>query len=107
MNIMPMPIMDSTQIPSIFPLPGKHNRRYKTKQAKSCIRGSIKALLAFAELPHLHHHPRVQRLIDYFLGRGGIFNSLDRQRFVNKDMQRPSFPITWGPIRGRFSMLSA
>ena len=74
---------------------GIHNKRYKTREAKSCVRGSAKALLAFAELPDLHHHPRVRRLIDYFLRREGLFTSWDRQRFVNKDMQRPSFPITW------------
>jgi hypothetical protein len=74
---------------------GIHERRYKTKQAKSCIRGSVKALLCFAELPELHDHPRVRRLVEYFLKRGGIFKSTDPQSFVNKDMQRPSFPITW------------
>jgi len=74
---------------------GIHDRRYKTKEAKSCIRGSVKALLCFAELPDLYDHPRVGRLVDYFLRRGGIFKSSDPQSFVNKDMQRPSFPITW------------
>lgn len=74
---------------------GIHERRYKTKQAKSCIRGSVKALLAFAELPELHRHPRVQKLVDYFLRRGGIFTSKNPRVLVNKDMQRPSFPITW------------
>jgi hypothetical protein len=74
---------------------GIHDRRYKTREAKSCIRGSVKALLAFAELPDLHSHPRVGRLIDYFLNRGGIFTTRDTQCLVNKDMLRPSFPITW------------
>jgi hypothetical protein len=74
---------------------GIHDRKYRTKQAKSCIRGSVKALLGFAELPELHEHPRVKRLVRYFLQRGGVYKSLDPRAFVNKDMQRPSFPITW------------
>jgi hypothetical protein len=74
---------------------GIHDRRYKTKQAKSCIRGSVKALLCFAELPELQKHPRVARLVQYFLNRGGIFKSSDPRVFANADMQRPSFPITW------------
>jgi hypothetical protein len=74
---------------------GIHDRRYKTKQAKSCIPGLLKVLLGFAELPELHDHPRVKRLVDYFLKRGGIYKSTDTHSFVNKDMQRPSFPITW------------
>lgn len=74
---------------------GIHDRRYKTRQAKSCIRGSVKALLAFAELPELYGHPRVGRLVRYFLGRGGIFKSTDAGVLVNTDMERPSYPITW------------
>lgn len=74
---------------------GIHDRRYRTRQARSCIRGSVKALLGFAELPELHGHPRVVRLVGYFLDRGGIFKSSDPHTPVNADMQRPSFPITW------------
>jgi hypothetical protein len=74
---------------------GMHDRRRKRKQLKSCIRGSVKALLAFAELPELWGHPRVRKLAAYFLERGGIYKSTDHAAFVNADMQRPSFPITW------------
>jgi hypothetical protein len=72
-----------------------HERRYKTRQTKSCIRGSVKALLCFSELPELHTHPRVGQLVQYFLRRGGIYRTGDPTRLVNADMERPSFPLTW------------
>ena len=74
---------------------GIHDCRYKTRQAKSCVRGSVKALLAFAELPELYGHPRVGHLVRYFLGRGGVFRSTGAGVLVNTDMERPSYPITW------------
>jgi hypothetical protein len=72
-----------------------HEGKYKTRQVKSCIRGSVKCLLAFMELPEYWEHPRCKQLLDYFLRRGGIFQSNSPDIFVNKDMQRFSFPITW------------
>lgn len=65
------------------------------KPQKSCVRGASKALLAFAELPEYWDHPRCLELVDYFLNRNGIYRRNDRQRFVNKDMELDSFPITW------------
>lgn len=62
---------------------------------KSCIRGSVKALTAFAELPEYWGHERCLALVDYFLGRHGIFRKDDHGRFVNGDMQRNTFPIVW------------
>jgi hypothetical protein len=72
-----------------------HEGKYKTKPVKSCIRGSVKALLAFSYLPEYWKHVRIRKLIDYFLLRGGIFKSTNPKEFVNKDMERTSFPITW------------
>jgi hypothetical protein len=72
-----------------------HEGKYKTKQVKSCIRGSVKCLLAFAELPEFWNHPRCRQLTDYFLRRGGIYQSTHPGVLVNQDMQRFSFPITW------------
>ena len=72
-----------------------HEGKYKTKQAKSCIRGSVKTLLAFSYLPHLWKHERCKQLIDYFLRRNGIFKTDNLKDFVNKDIKRFSFPITW------------
>jgi len=72
-----------------------HEGKYKTKPVKSCIRGSVKALLAFSYLPEYWKHDRVRKLVDYFLLRGGIFKSTNLKEFVNKDVGRNSFPITW------------
>lgn len=72
-----------------------HEGKYKKKQVKSCFRGSVKALLAFSYLPRHWDHKRVRHLVDYFLGRQGIFKTTNLDEFVNKDMQRTSFPIIW------------
>lgn len=65
------------------------------KPPKSCIRGSVKALMAFAELPEYWHHERCRHLVDYFLNRNGIYRSQDKTTPANSDMQSLSFPITW------------
>ena len=72
-----------------------HEGKFKTKSVKSCIRGSVKCLLAFAELPEYWDHPRCKQLVDYFLRRGGIYQSNHPGIYVNQDMQRFSFPIIW------------
>jgi hypothetical protein len=72
-----------------------HEGKYKTRSVKSCIRGSVKALLAFSEFPAHWDHPRCKQLVDYFLRRGGIFQSAHPGIPVNQDMQCLSFPITW------------
>jgi hypothetical protein len=65
------------------------------KPPKSCIRGSVKTLLAFAELPEYWKNERCLALVDYFLGRHGIFSRKDPARFVNDDIKRNAFPIIW------------
>jgi hypothetical protein len=72
-----------------------HEGKYKTRSVKSCIRGSVKALLAFSEFPACWDHPRCRQLVDYFLRRGGIFQSTHPGIPVNQDMLSLSFPITW------------
>jgi hypothetical protein len=72
-----------------------HEGKYKTRQVKSCIRGSVKCLLAFSELPDYWDHPRCRQLVEYFLHRGGVFQTKHPTVFVNDDMQRFSFPIIW------------
>jgi hypothetical protein len=72
-----------------------HEGKYKTRSVKSCIRGSVKALLAFSYFPEYWRHERVRRLVDYFLDRDGIFKTTNLDEFVNRDMERTSFPITW------------
>ncbi|MCG8571032.1 MAG: hypothetical protein MJB14_12905 [Spirochaetes bacterium] len=72
-----------------------HDGKYKTRQVKSCIRGAGKALLAFAELPEYHNHPRCQKLIQYFLERDLIFDKKTKTKILNRDQRTTSFPITW------------
>jgi len=70
-----------------------HEKR--KKKSKSCIRGAVKVLLAFADLPEYWDHPRIKALVDYFLVRDGIYRNDDKNTFVNKDISRLSFPIIW------------
>jgi hypothetical protein len=72
-----------------------HEGKYKTRPVKSCIRGSVKALLAFSHLPEYWKHDRCEKLVEYFLARDGIYKTTNLSEFVNKDMERNSFPITW------------
>lgn len=72
-----------------------HAGKYKTRETKSCIRGSLKVLLAFAELPEYWEYERILTLVDYFLKRDCIFKMKDRSRLVRKEITRTVFPITW------------
>ncbi len=72
-----------------------HEGKYKTRFVKSCVRGSVKALLAFAELPQVWDSPRCRELLAYFLNRGGVFRNAHPERPVNQDMSRSAFPIIW------------
>jgi len=72
-----------------------HEDKYKTRSVKSCIRGSVKSLLAFSEFPVYWDHPRCKQLENYFLRRGGIFQSAHPGIPVNQDVQHLSFPLTW------------
>lgn len=88
-------LMLSTERPDGGYLCDMHEGKYKTKPVKSCIRGSAKALLAFSYLPEYWKHNRIKKLVDYFLSRDAIFKKTNLNEFVNKDMERNSFPITW------------
>jgi hypothetical protein len=72
-----------------------HEGKTKTRSVKSCYRGSVKALLAFSEFPVSWDQPRCKLLVNYFLERGGIFQSQHPGIPVNRDVQIQSFPITW------------
>ena len=72
-----------------------HEGKYKTKAVKSCIRGSVKALLAFSELPEYEDHPRCKVLVEYFLKRDVLFRTSDLEMPINHDVTRTHFPITW------------
>jgi hypothetical protein len=72
-----------------------HEGKYKTRSVKSCVRGSAKALMAFAELSEYWHHPRCLALADYFLERGGVFKRGKPDEPVSDDAVRTSYPIIW------------
>ncbi|HUV26013.1 MAG TPA: hypothetical protein VMW34_01490 [Anaerolineales bacterium] len=72
-----------------------HEGKYKNKFVKSCIRGSVKTLLAFSELQEYWDHPRCQLLVEYFMKRNVLFRTSDLEMAINHDVTRTSFPITW------------
>jgi hypothetical protein len=72
-----------------------HEGKYKTRETRSCIRGCVKALMAFAEMPEYWDHPRSLALVDYFRVREGIFKSRDLTKPINKDVNTTRFPIAW------------
>lgn len=72
-----------------------HEGKYKNKSVKSCIRGSVKALLAFSELPEYLDHPRCKELVDYFLKRDAIFSTKNLSKIACRDLAKTNFPITW------------
>ncbi|MGA2502677.1 MAG: hypothetical protein ABSG01_01140 [Anaerolineales bacterium] len=72
-----------------------HEGKTRTNSVKSCFRGSVKALVAFSEFPNYWDEPRCKQLLNYFLGRGGIFQSDHPGIPVNRDVENLSFPITW------------
>ncbi len=67
---------------------------YKTK-TKSCIRGSMKALMAYAELPEYWNHPSCQRIIDYFLSRNIYFKKPNITEKIRDGMTN-RFPFDYG-----------
>jgi hypothetical protein len=72
-----------------------HEGKYKTREAKSCIRGSVKALLAYSELQEYWDHPRCQSLVEYFLRRDALFRTSDLTKPINHEIIKTLFPITW------------
>ncbi len=60
---------------------------------KSCIRGSIKALTAFAYLPDLWNTPRYEHLVDYFLRRRVYYRSDPPDQIIRDELIRTIFPF--------------
>jgi hypothetical protein len=67
----------------------------KTKVTKSYIRGSVNMLMAYAELQQTWQHPCVQALVEYFLCREGLFQTIDPSKMVNSEVGSTLFPFTW------------
>ena len=64
---------------------------------KSCIKGSLKALLAFAEDPELKGTEECELLAQYFLTRHICFRSDDLSTPVVPQLLQLSFPIIYRP----------
>ncbi len=72
------------------------NRPSFKAKTKSCIRGSIKALMAFAVLPELWETARCRQLVDYFLRRRVLFRTRQPEMLVRGELVRTSFPFMIG-----------
>jgi hypothetical protein len=64
---------------------------------KSCIKGSLKSLLAFSEDTELSQTPECDRLVQYFLKRRLIFRTETPDVPVVREITNLSFPITYHP----------
>jgi hypothetical protein len=64
---------------------------------KSCVKGSLKALLAFAEDDELRQTRECVRLAAYFLKRHVCFRTYDLRAPVVKGITQLAFPITYKP----------
>ena len=64
---------------------------------KSCIKGSLKSLLAFSEDAELSRTDECDRLVQYFLKRSLIFRSDTPEVPVVRGLLKLSFPITYNP----------
>ncbi len=62
-------------------------------ETKSCIRGTQKALMAFAELPELWEHDRCRALVDYFLRRQVIYKSDHPGELIRSEVVAAIFPF--------------
>lgn len=70
-----------------------HEGKYAKRAVKSCIRGSAKALMAFAELPEYRRHGRCTALVNYFLRRECLFRTDDPCEPMTFDVTRTIFPV--------------
>lgn len=67
-----------------------------TAKTKSCIRGSIKALMAFAILPELWETTRCLQLVDYFLRRRVLFRTTQPEEIIRSELIQTRFPFAIG-----------
>ncbi|MFZ6028327.1 MAG: hypothetical protein ACOYYS_11485 [Chloroflexota bacterium] len=62
-------------------------------KTKSCIRGTVKALMAFAELPELWESERCKALVDYFLRRRVLYKSGQPGELIRGEVVATVFPF--------------
>lgn len=72
-----------------------HEGKRKKRRVKSCFRGTVKALFAVAEMPHLWKEPFSKQLVTYFLKRDVLYKTTDLHELVNKEVVWTLFPFTW------------
>ena len=60
---------------------------------KSCVRGALKALMAFAELPELWDTERCKALVNYFLRRQVIYKSCKPGELIRDEVVATIFPF--------------
>lgn len=60
---------------------------------KSCIRGSIKALMAYSHFPDLWSHERCCKLVDYFIRRRIAYKTTNQNELVRGEMFGLMFPF--------------
>lgn len=62
---------------------------------KSCIKGSLKTLLAFSEMPDVWEEEACEALVAYFLDRHVCFRRDGSGVPVNEEITKAGFPFTW------------
>lgn len=62
-------------------------------ETKSCVRGTVKALMAFAELEELWTSERCQALVDYFLRRQVIYKSDQPGELIRGEVVATQYPF--------------
>ena len=60
---------------------------------KSCIRGSLKALMAYSYYPDLWNNQRCEELVDYFLKRQVVYKMKKPNELVRSEMFSLMFPF--------------
>lgn len=73
-----------------------HEGKYKQREVKSCVRGSVKALVALSLYRGRWRSKRCQELVDYFLRRRVLYSSKKPTEFVTRDVASLSFPPSYG-----------
>ena len=56
------------------------------EQTKSCIRGTVKAIMAYAELPEYYAHESCRRTADYFLNRNVYYKLPEKKEKIRGGM---------------------
>jgi hypothetical protein len=67
-----------------------------SSKTKSCIRGSTKALTAFAALPELWDSERCQKLVSYFLKRRVFYRMTEPDQVIRNELVGTIFPFVIG-----------